>query len=235
MPLLLHIDTATEHAGVCLSRDGIVIGIRENTTLQQHASFLQPAIRDISKETGISLHQLDAVCVTAGPGSYTGLRVGLSSAKGLCYALNKPLILLGTLEVMAYASIRAGAAGNLLPNTLFCPMIDARRMEVFTAAYDSRLQAVLAPGPMVLTTSSFDALAATHHLVFSGSGSRKFQELAHFMLPSFPNIQHHASDMIMLAEQAYAGRKFADLAYSEPFYMKEFFTPVPPAERSRQL
>jgi len=120
----------------------------------------------------LQLKDIDAIAVTNGPGSYTGLRVGLSSAKGLCFALNKPLILLNTLEVMALASIEQPEN-----STLFCPMIDARRMEVFTALYDRNLSVVIAPCAMVLDNQSFIDKLANNKIVFSGSGSSKLQEL----------------------------------------------------------
>src|SRR4051812_27810134 len=125
MPLLLNIDTATEHASVCLSRGDLVLGLIESTEQKNHASFVQPAIRELMSDSGFSLSQLDAVSVTSGPGSYTGLRVGLSSAKGICYVLQKPLILVNTLEVMAQSILSYYASSGILigQETLLCPLI----------------------------------------------------------------------------------------------------------------
>jgi tRNA threonylcarbamoyladenosine biosynthesis protein TsaB len=130
MSLLLVIDTATEIARVALLKNNQVLAMRENDNAKQHATFVQPAIEALSNETEISLTQLAGVVVVNGPGSYTGLRVGLASAKGICFALQIPLFALNTLQVMAAGSIRSWKeAGNtILPETLFCTMIDARRM-----------------------------------------------------------------------------------------------------------
>lgn len=133
MPLILHIDTATNYASICISKDDVVLGFEENAEQKNHASFLQPAIKAMFAKCNFNLSDIDAVAVTNGPGSYTGLRVGLASAKGLCFALNKALILLNTLQVMAAASIESKKEEDI--DILFCPMIDARRMEVFTALY----------------------------------------------------------------------------------------------------
>ena len=179
MALILNIDTATEFASVCISNNNEVIAYEENLEQKSHASFLQPAIKKAMDNGQWSIENLDAIAVTNGPGSYTGLRVGLASAKGLCFALNKPLILLNTLDVMASASIEESGIGNkeLVNETLFCPMIDARRMEVFTAVYDTNLNTIIAPCAMILDNQSFAKELANNTIVFSGSGSSKLQEL----------------------------------------------------------
>src|SRR5678816_960051 len=129
MPLILTIDTATEIATVCISEEDQVLESISNEDQKQHASFLQDGIKNLLQKCGISQKDISAVSVTAGPGSYTGLRVGIASAKGLSYALNIPLILLNTLEVMAKAVMTSDK--NITGNVLFCPMIDARRMDIF--------------------------------------------------------------------------------------------------------
>src|SRR6266513_982784 len=129
MSLLLNIDTAIETASICLSKDGNVLHLSINENQKDHAAWLTVAIQEMMQNSGYQLNQLNAIAVTIGPGSYTGLRVGLSTAKGLCYVLKIPLLTIGTLEMMAFA-----AKQN--PVDLLCPMIDARRMEVFTAVYD---------------------------------------------------------------------------------------------------
>jgi len=230
MPLLLHIDTATEYAGVCLSRDGKIVSIRESIEQKNHASFVQPAIRDLLSSSAIDPSSIDAIAVTAGPGSYTGLRVALASAKGLCYVWKKPLILVNTLEVMAQALI--GEMQNLpvenpvFKNLLFCPMIEARRMEVFAAVYDRDLQKILPPSAIVLNELSFADILSTHKIIFGGSGHIKMKEILRHPNVIFSAAQHHASDMILFAERAFENQQFADIAYAEPFYLKEFFTPV---------
>jgi tRNA threonylcarbamoyladenosine biosynthesis protein TsaB len=226
LPIILNIDTATEHAGVCLSRGKEILALVESTEQKDHAAFVQPAIASIVQQTGIALKDIDAVAATAGPGSYTGLRVGLSSAKGICYALQKPLILVNTLETMAQALISQKQELITTQNTLLCPMIDARRMEVFTALYDLELKEIKAPYALVLEGNSFSALLETNRLVFSGSGHAKLQKILSHPHAIFTDVQHHAGHLAARALIAYESARFAELAYSEPLYTKEFFDPA---------
>lgn len=242
MALILNIDTATEFASICLSRDGVVIGFEESKEQKNHASFLQPAIKKLMLDVRCTLYDIDAIAVTNGPGSYTGLRVGLASAKGLCFALNKPLILLNTLQVMCVASrTEESEIGNLelgkdeqtknitnekkqTRNLLFCPMIDARRMEVFTALYDAEINEILKPTAMILSNNSFENELANHQIMFSGSGSFKMKELQISDNATFSDVQYSAKDMISLSEKMFEQKMFADLAYAAPNYHKEFYT-----------
>jgi tRNA threonylcarbamoyladenosine biosynthesis protein TsaB len=227
MALILNIDTATEHASVCLSDDGVSIATKSNPNQKDHAAFIQPAIQKLFSTVGYQLSSVDAIAVSNGPGSYTGLRVGLSTAKGICYALNKPLILINTLEVIATAAIRnVIQLSSNLSSTLFCPMIDARRMEVFTAVYDNELNVIEAPAAMILNENSFKHLLHQHTLVFNGSGAEKFRSVIENDKAIFMNIQHDAHHMATIAEKLYLLKSFADKAYSEPYYLKEFFTPA---------
>ncbi|BAV09206.1 tRNA (adenosine(37)-N6)-threonylcarbamoyltransferase complex dimerization subunit type 1 TsaB [Filimonas lacunae] len=225
MGLILNIDTATENAGVCLAKAGVSLAQLENKDQKSHASFLQPAIKTLMEDAGFQLSDLDAIAVTAGPGSYTGLRVGLSSAKGLCFALNKPLLLLNTLEVMATAYLSAHAEAA---DTFICPMIDARRMEVFTALYNTELQEVTAPAAMILDANNFEKELANHKIVFCGNGSPKWQPLVTSTHAVFSTVQHKARHLAILSWKAFEEKRFSDLAYSEPLYIKEFFTPGKP-------
>lgn len=226
MAVLLNIDTATEYAGVCLSRDGHMLQLLESPEQKNHAAFVQPAIQQLLSETGCQLTDIDAVAVTAGPGSYTGLRVGLASAKGICYALNKPLILINTLEVIANNTISNYQPQNSNhPPTLFCPLIDARRMEVFTAVYDASLTAVMPPQAMLLDAHAFGSLLDQHQVVFSGSGHYKLKEMLSHRNAIFSTNRHSVTDLAMLAHKAFEVQQFANLAYSEPLYVKEFFHP----------
>jgi tRNA threonylcarbamoyladenosine biosynthesis protein TsaB len=224
MALLLNIDTATENASVCLSEENEIISLLESTDQKNHAAFIQPAIANICRTTGYRLKDIDAVSVTAGPGSYTGLRVGLVSAKGLCYALQKPLILINTLEVMASAAV------NTYPlpvdTLLFCPMIDARRMEVFMAVYDDHLQIILPPCAHILTENSFKNELSQHKIVFNGSGSAKAKDYLHHKNAIFTEIPSNASHLAARALIAFREKKYSNLAYSEPIYLKEFYTPA---------
>lgn len=224
MALILNIDTATEHASVCLSKDGQLLAIESNPNQKDHAAFVQPAIEKLLQVTGCKLQEIDAIAVSNGPGSYTGLRVGLSTAKGICYALDKPLILINTLEIIATAAIQSTI--NQQPSTLFCPMIDARRMEVFTAVYNLQLQKIVEPTAMILNENSFEDLLQQHTIVFNGNGADKFKNVLKNNNAIFQNIQHDAGHMQTIAENMNLLKSFADKAYSEPYYLKEFFTPA---------
>lgn len=226
MALLLNIDTATEQAGVCLSNNETVLAVRQTLEQKNHASFIQPAIKELLAGARYQLQDVDAVAVSAGPGSYTGLRVGLATAKGICFALQKPLIMLNTLQVMAYASIQAN---KTTPQTglpvLFCPMIDARRMEVFTALYNADLHEIMPPQAMVLDEGSFAEVLKTNTIILSGSGSPKATIVKHPNL-FFGEPTYRIEEMAVLSSLAYTKKQFADLAYSEPFYLKEFYKPM---------
>ena len=220
MGLLLNIDTATESAGVCLSLGGNILAMEETMGQKSHASFIQPAIQRVMQHAGYPLTAVDAIAVTAGPGSYTGLRVGLSTAKGLCYGLKKSLILVNTLEVMALAAIEA--FGEKTGDVLFCPMIDARRMEVFTAIYTPALGVVSPPSAVILDENAFQEQLLLQKLVFSGSGSAKATYIQH-RNALFSNALYNTKHLAALALLRFNAAKFNNLAYSEPQYLKEFY------------
>jgi tRNA threonylcarbamoyladenosine biosynthesis protein TsaB len=225
MPLILNIDTATENAMICLSENETIIAVEENHDQKNHAAFVQPAIEKLFNSTNLKLQNIDTVSVTAGPGSYTGLRVGLASAKGLCYALHKPIILINTLDVMAKSIIREiKNQKSENTNTLFCPMIDARRMEVFTAIYDMQLHPILQPSAIIINKESFAEELLKHSIIFAGNGSIKLKALICHKNAIFSSIQHNASDLSGLSLDAYNNKQFTELAYCEPFYLKEFYT-----------
>lgn len=224
MALLLNIDTATDYASVCIADNESVIAFSENADQKNHAGFLQPAIQQLLKETQLTVFDLDAIAVSAGPGSYTGLRVGLASAKGLCYAAAKPLIMLNTLQVMANAVLQQEQKAE---DAYIVPMIDARRMEVFTAVYDSDLKTVMEPAALILQEDSFDTYAQKSHLVFCGNGSTKYKNLVKDNLNcSFSSVTLSAANMVSLSLQQFNFQHFQNLAYSEPFYLKAFYTPL---------
>lgn len=223
MPLLLNIDTATEHASVCLSRDEHIISMEESVEQKNHASFIQLAIQQVFTIANLELSAVDAITVTHGPGSYTGLRVGLATAKGLCFALQKPLILVNTLEVMAQAAIQDNRLSADVDSLLFCPLIDARRLEVFTAIYDASLNVILTPMALVLDETSFVEQLVSHKIIFSGSGSLKLKNMLTNSNAIFSTVQHNASHLVPEGLKAYKIGRFSDVAYSEPLYLKEFF------------
>ncbi len=228
MALLLHIDTATEHASICLSNNSQVISYAENTDPKNHGAFLQPAIQQLFQNTGYQLSDIDAICVSNGPGSYTGLRVGLASAKGLCFALNKPLVTLNTLQIMAAAAITHVQKTEAVDDYLFCPLIDARRMEVFTAIYDTKLNAILQPAAIIVNNTSFEEHLINKKIIFTGSGSNKLKTVLQHSSAFYFSIQHNATNMVLLAEENIVSNSTVNIAYSEPFYLKAFFNPQKP-------
>jgi tRNA threonylcarbamoyladenosine biosynthesis protein TsaB len=220
MSLILNIDTATANASICLAESGVQVSFYHNDNQQEHASWLHTAIEQMMAGTKYQLKDLDAVGLSAGPGSYTGLRVGMAAAKGLCYALKIPLITENTLFMMAFAAtlqIKDAAV-------LFCPMIDARRMEVFTALYQHDLHEIIPPRALILDEGSFAAHLQKHRIIFFGSGSEKWQKVTNDMQASFPKIKADAADLAILAHQKFMSKKFMDIAYCEPVYIKEFYT-----------
>jgi len=219
MAVILNIDTSVEAASVCLTKEGKALHFAINENQKDHASWLHPAIQKIISKSGFTINTLKAVSVTIGPGSYTGLRVGLSAAKGLCFALGIPLIAINTLEVMAFAVSEIEA-------DLFCPLIDARRMEVFMAVYTNKLGEITGPKNMIIVPDSFDPLLQSNKILFSGNGSIKLKALVHHSNAIFTDIKTTAADMSYLSEKYYAEKKFADIAYVEPLYIKEFYSPA---------
>jgi tRNA threonylcarbamoyladenosine biosynthesis protein TsaB len=214
---ILLINTALQDASVSIAVDGKLIDQINNPSQKEHASFLHPAIQSICKNNGISLKSLKAVSVINGPGSYTGLRVGLSAAKGICYANQIPLICINTLEWIAF--------GNRdLARDLIVPMIDARRMEVFTAVYSRDLNTLLKPTNLILDDQSYVDYLSINEVLFIGDGAVKWQNLcshpnAQFS-PSAQNESHHA----VMAENYYLKSAYSSLFEAAPFYTKDFFS-----------
>lgn len=218
-PKLLHINTALNDAYAGISEGDDIQSKLTNDSPFDHASFLQPAIKQVCQDAGISLDQIDAVTVVNGPGSYTGLRVGLSAAKGICYALNKPLICINTLEWLASCVHDSNI-------DLICPMIDARRMEVYTAIYDRSMQTVIEPTAMVLNNESFQDSLSKHQIAFIGNGSIKWKSIVRDSHAIFPEYMSDIKEQLILSMQKWNLRSFDDLAYSEPFYIKDFYSPA---------
>lgn len=220
MSLILNIETASEKAHVSFANDGLLLASLSSESQKEHAAFLQTAIQQLCKTTSIHLSKIDAVAVTAGPGSYTGLRVGMASAKGLCYALKKPLITLSTLEILTLSAI------ELFPQTadtvLFCPMMDARRMEIFTAVYQKDLIVCLAPCAMILDEYAFEKELLKTKILFFGSGSGKWKAICKNTNALFEEVEILPQSMCRHSNLYFLQNNFADTAYSEPFYLKEF-------------
>lgn len=218
MSLVLNMDTALETASVSITKDGEILEQSVNTAQSDHAAWLHPAIHRLLQKTGILLQQLDAVAVSIGPGSYTGLRVGLSAAKGFCYALNIPLLTVGTLESIA-ETVKEKAVD------LVCPLIDARRMEVYAAVYDKDMTEIASPHSCTIDQSSFSQFLSTRHVLFCGNGSKKLQKTITDPNAVFIDDGAATDAFARLSQKYLLEKKFADLAYTEPLYIKEFYSP----------
>lgn len=223
MSLLLNIDTALDTACISIAKDGIILEQAQNTDQKDHGTFLQNAVSILLEKAVISINDLDAVAVVNGPGSYTGLRVGMASAKGICYAINKPLITVGTLELMATQAIEETKDVKNETPLLFCPMIDARRMEVFTAVYDGNLQAVLAPCAMVLNAESYAKILLNNNILFFGNGSKKWLDLTDHHNVLHKTFITNSLYMSKISYKLFCLKTFSDIAYAEPLYIKEFY------------
>jgi tRNA threonylcarbamoyladenosine biosynthesis protein TsaB len=225
--IILSIDTATDQAMVSLSKEGSVIGALENNAQKDHAAWIQMAINTLLQKHGYTMQQLQAIAVTAGPGSYTGLRVGMATAKGLCFALQIPLITINTLQVMANAAIEQyqSKAAEMPQSLCFCPMIDARRMEVFTAVYDTALQEIVTPKAMILEELSFKEELNDRPLICFGNGSLKWKTVSRYPNVLFIDEKLDiAKSLAKLASNLFLSQNFANMAYAEPVYLKEFYS-----------
>ena len=217
MSLILNIDTALSTASVCLAKDGESLQTITNPDQKDHAAWLHPAIKELLSEKAIVPGELNAIAVSIGPGSYTGLRVGLATAKGLCYALNIPLIAINTLALLAYA-VKEEATEMIVP------LIDARRMEVYTAMYDSEIREKISPHTMILGPGSFSSLLNLNKIIFCGDGLQKSQSLIQHPHASFSVTIANAGHLARLSTLYFVKNQFTNLAYTEPLYLKEFYT-----------
>ena len=230
MALILNIDTSTEIASVSIGNSGLELSKLINTEQKDHASWIHDAILKLLACSSIELKQLQAVAVTAGPGSYTGIRVGMASAKGLAYAMSIPLITENTLKVMAWSMLNSKIISlelnHIAPRTslLYSPMIDARRDEVFTAVYDSDLSEIVPPAALKLDETAYADQLINREIAFFGSGSDKWKLINVKQNTHFLKWDYAYFNLAYLAYQAYLGKVFADLAYVSPYYLKEFYT-----------
>ena len=217
--LILNIETATPVCSVALSRDGALLAHRTSTEHNVHSERLTVFVEEVMQECGFEFNMLDAVAVSEGPGSYTGLRIGASVAKGLCYGLGKPLISVKTLQAMAHGM----SVQSPDENALYCPMIDARRMEVYTALYDFNGNEIETTTAKVIDAESFQDILSQRKIIFAGDGMEKCKPVIQSPNALFLEQFRHAAEwMIPLAEAKWTTRQFADTAYFEPFYLKEF-------------
>jgi tRNA threonylcarbamoyladenosine biosynthesis protein TsaB len=221
--MILLIDTSQEKGFVGLAREGKVIQGEENAVSKEHASWLHQALGRILAAAGCSIREIQAVAVVAGPGSYTGLRVGMAAAKGFCYAIKVPLITQNSLFLMADSM-------KTMPferGAFLCPMIDARRDEVFTALYEvsnRSLKEILEPQAMILDKNSFETELSKNPIVFSGSGAEKWEKITNSTRAIFSAQSSIIQSFARLAQEDFLAKKWVDPVYAAPVYLKEFFS-----------
>ena len=226
MALILSIETGTDICSVALANDGELMALRESDEGRDHAKKVALFVDELLRETGVQPSDIDAIAVGKGPGSYTGLRIGVSFAKGMCYALNIPLIAIGSLDALAEVAREDFEAGILdieeedWAQAKLCPMVDARRMEVYAQVFDVECKAQSDVVAEVVTEESFNEWRSKGKFVIFGNGAQKCAE----MLPDaiIESVVPSARGIVRLAEEAFNAGKFEDLAYFEPFYLKDF-------------
>lgn len=216
MPFILHIETATDICAVALGEGGRLLQLEEAAGTFQHAAQLTLLIQAAFQKAGRTMSELDAVAVSSGPGSYTSLRIGAATAKGICYALDKPLIAVDTLQSLALACLKQEREEGL-----YYPMIDARRMEVYTAAFDAANEPLTAAAPLIVEEHTFaEELAKGTPLILCGNGAAKCQKI----LPNegilYSNVVCSAAHLLPLALRAFELEAFEDVAYYDPLYLK---------------
>lgn len=229
MPLILNIETATETCSVALSNKNIILDFRENSEGKSHASLLTVFIEDIMKTNNITAKDLDAVAVSMGPGSYTGLRIGVSVAKGICYGSSRPLIAVPTLQSMVVGLLtRYLNSADVIADSWLCPMIDARRLEVYTSFYNSNFEEKSTTKAEIINDTSFQQYLNERKIIFFGNGSTKCAEIIKHSNASFYNdFKPSACDMMAISEKLFYYQSFQNVAYFEPYYLKDFVSTTP--------
>ena len=219
MDNILLIETSTALCSVALAQDGKITSYRESSAPKAHASLTAVFIQEMLAEHGLTLADCDAICVSKGPGSYTGLRVGVSTAKGLCFGSGKPLLAVGTLDTLVAQADKIGGIKYIIP------MIDARRMEVYTAVFENGVQ-ITETSPMIIDETSFAEYLEQGPCLFIGDGAGKCADVIKHPNAQFCQCWPKASAMLEPAMAAYKEKRFEDVAYFEPFYLKEFVATV---------
>jgi len=228
--MILCLETATPSCSVALVHNGEVLACEEDPKGQNHSEKITLFIDSVMKKAGISYDQLDAVAVSMGPGSYTGLRIGVSTAKGICYAVSKPLIAVETLEAMAYGGkVVISTERSERRNLLLIPAIDARRMEVYAAIFDENVNKIKDTEAVIIDESSFADLKKDHHLYLFGDGADKCAEIFadDDKITVIKDFYCSAKYMNTIAQQKFNNSEFVDVAYFEPFYLKDFVPGTP--------
>lgn len=227
MALILSIETSTQMCSASLSRDGEVVLSKQHFDGYSHASHLTVLIESLCADAGFSLNTIDAMAVSSGPGSYTGLRIGISTAKGICYALNKPMIAINSLEVLAWQMQKIHSL-PISSSAWLCPMIDARRMEVYTSFFDLEMHPQSEIVAEIITDQSFLNVLNTRQVIFAGNGADKCTEtIVHPNAIFIANCNPLAHHMAQPAHKAFQSGRFEDVAYMEPFYLKDFVATTP--------
>lgn len=221
--MILQIETATASCSVALAKDGLVLAFKQVNERNLHAEVITRFIEEIISNAGYSYSDLDAIAVSCGPGSYTGLRIGISTAKGLCFGLDKPLIAIETLEAMVSGVISMDEYG-IKEDLLLCPMIDARRMEVYTAVFNTKGEKLKPTTASIIDENSFADILKDHKVLFFGDGAEKCFNVLNknpnaLYLPAFVNS---ATWLTQIAAEKFKNKEFEDVAYFEPYYLKDF-------------
>ena len=221
--MILSLETSTKVCSVALGQNGKLLALKESADEKYtHAENITLYVKEVCTQAKVSLKDIDAVAVSKGPGSFTGLRIGASTAKGLCYALEKPLIAINSLQAMAVGQISRRKTQDA---RLFCPMIDAKRMEVYFAIYDEQLNEIKKTFTEIIDENSFSDLLEKNKILFFGDGAEKCKaKIKHPNAGFIDNVNPSAQFMIQLAEKYFSEKKFEDVAYFEPYYLKDFFT-----------
>ena len=223
MERIILIETSTALCSVALAEDGQITAYRESSAPKAHASLTAVFIQEMLEERGLKISDCDAVCVSMGPGSYTGLRVGVSTAKGLCFGAGKPLLAVGTLDTLVAQASEASIPGLTEAPRFIIPMVDARRMEVYTAVFENGKQVT---EPVIVDESSFAEYLEQGPCLFIGDGAGKCADVIRHPDAHFYQCCPKASSMLCPALAAYRAGDFKDVAYFEPFYLKEFVATV---------
>ena len=232
MERFILIETSTALCSAALAENGKITSYRESSAPKAHASLTAVFIEEMLSERGVTLTDCDAVCVSMGPGSYTGLRVGVSTAKGLCFGSGKPLIAIGTLDTLvAQAAMEIqnqaeNGIGHIGDIKYIIPMIDARRMEVYAAAFTPDGRQITETAPAIIDENSFAKELEEGKVVFIGDGAGKCSEVIRHPNAHFIQCHPKASAMLTPVTSAYKEKRFEDAAYFEPFYLKEFVATV---------
>jgi tRNA threonylcarbamoyladenosine biosynthesis protein TsaB len=228
MALILNIETSTEVCSVSLAKNGETVALKEHTDGLAHSQLLTVFIEQIFLENNIHPSELEAVAVSKGPGSYTGLRIGASVAKGLCYPLSIPLISVCSLEILAKAQVIEYQVRTENQNVLFCPMIDARRMEVYTSVYDITGKQIRPVTAEIINEYSFSELLKGNNIFFSGNGATKCRDKITHPNARFTGPEKTSAKWMQgISEGKFTNMQIENVAYFEPFYLKDFVATVP--------